>query len=169
MKYLDVINNCKLRIDNEFNEFALTLKNNKLFSELNSRLSSYSFVNEFQLVDITLSFYVPEVKNSDEDGIDISIGLFQIRETENEMTSYTSKIEYDKNGDLVLGKFLYVTSDVCTTTGNFILTNVDYELKADDVYSLDKELSKAIDSIFVSFRSNVELMSLKLLDIKNCT
>jgi hypothetical protein len=169
MKYLDVINNCKLKIDKEFNEFALTLKNNKLFSKLNSRLSSYSFVNEFQLVDITLSFYVPEVKNSDEDGIDISIGLFQIREAENEMTSYTSKIEYDKNGDLVFGKFLYVTSDICTTTGNFILPNTDYEIMTDDVYSFDKELSKAIDSIFVSFKSNVELISSKLLDIKNCT
>ena len=169
MKYLDVINNCKLRIDNEFNEFALILKNNELFSGLNSRLWSYSFVNEYQLVEITLSFYVPLVKNTDEDGIDISIGLFQIRKAENEMTSYTSKIEYDKNGDLIFDKFLYVTSDVCTTTGNFILTNVDYELKADDVYSLDKELSKAIDSIFVSFKSNVELMSLKLLDIKNFT
>ena len=169
MKYLDVINNCKLRIDNEFTEFALTLKNNKLFSELNFRLSSYSFVNEFQLVDITLSFYVPEVKNSDEDGIDISIGLFQIRETENEMTTYTSKIEYDKNGDLVFDKFLYVTSDICTTTGTFTLNNIDYEIKADDIYSFDKELSKAIDHIFVSFKSNLQLMSSKLLDIKNCT
>jgi len=168
MKYLDVINNCKLRIDDEFNAFALTLKNIDLFSKLNSKLSSDSFVNEFQLVDITLSFYVPEVKNTDEDGIDISIGLSQIRKTENEMTSYTSKIEYDKNGDLVFDKFLYVTSDVSTTTGNFILRNVDFEIKADDIYSFDRELSKAIDSIFISFKSNVELLSLKLLDIKNC-
>jgi hypothetical protein len=169
MKYLDVINNCKLRIDNEFNEFALTLKNNKLFSELNSRLSSYSFVNEFQLVDITLSFYVPELMNYDENGVDISIGLFQIRQTENEMTSYTSKIEYDTNGDLAFDKFLYITSDICTTTGVFILNNSDYKVNVNDVYSFDKDLSKVIDDIFISFKSNLDLMSAKLLDLKNCT
>ncbi len=169
MKYLDVINNCKLRIDSKFNEFASTLKNIELFSNLNFRLSSESFVNEFQLVDSTFSFYIPEVQNSDEEGIDISIGLFQIRDKENGITSYTSKIEYDKNGDLVFDKFLYVTSNICTTTGLFILENIDYEIRTNDVYSLDKELSKAIDSIFASFKSSEELITSKLSDIKNCT
>jgi len=169
MKYLDVINNCKLRIEDELGQFALMFKNNKLIAELNSRLSSSSFVNEFQLVDSTLSFYTPQLKNSGEDGIDISIGLFQIRKTKNEKTSYTSKIQYDKNGDLIFDKYLFVTSDICTTTGTFILKNIDYQIKTDDVYSFDKELSKAIDIIFASFKSNIELMSSKLLEIKKCT
>ena len=169
MKYLDVINNCKLRLENEFKEFNLTLKNNRLFAELHSHHSCHSFLNEFQLVDVTLSFYIPQLKNTDEDGIDISIGLFQIRELEGETTSYTSNIKYDKNNDLLFDKFLYVTSGVYMTTGAFILKNIDYVIRILDVYSFERELSKAIDSIFVSFNSNINVMSSKLLEMKNRT
>lgn len=169
MKYLDVINNCKIRIENEFKEFAFTLKSNALFSELNSYISSDSFVNEFQLVDCILSFYIPELNNTDLDGIDLSIGLFQIRETKNKITSYTSNIQYDTNGDLIFDNYLYVSSDICTTTGTFILKNNDHEIMVSDVNSFEKELTKAIDCIFISFKSNVELMSSKISDIRKRT
>jgi hypothetical protein len=169
MRYLDLINNCKIRIDNEFYTFASNLKDNELFSKLYSKLSSYSFLNEFQLVDVTLSYYIPEIKNSDEDGIDISIGLFQSRKKEYESTVYTSNIKYDENGDLIFDKFLYITSSISTTTGAYVLDNVDYVISISDVYSFEKELSNIIDKIFVSFKSSIELMSSKLYEIKNCT
>lgn len=168
MKYLDVINNCKLRIDNEFDTFAANLKNDELFSKLYSKLSSYSFLNEFQLVDVTLSYHIPEIKNSDEDGIDISIGLYQSCKMEGKSTVYTSDIKYDKNGDLVFNKFLYITSGISTTTGAYILNNVDYVISISDVYSFEKELANIIDKIFVSFKSSIELMSSKLHEIRNC-
>lgn len=167
MKYLDVINDCKIRIESEFAQFALNLKNDKLFPNLYSGLSSSSFLNEFQLVDATLSFYIPELKDSEENGIEISIGLFQIRKVENESRSYTSKIRYDKNGDLVFDKLLFVTSNICTTTGAFIFENADYEINTNDIYSFNIELSKAMDEIFASFESNLELIRSKLLDLKN--
>jgi len=169
MKYLDIINKSKLKIDSEFKTLSLNLKNKELFSELHSAISSYSFVNEFQLVDVTLSFYIPELINSDENGIDISIGLFQIRETQNGITSYTSDIKYDKDDDLIFDKFLYISSSICTTTGPFILENIDYVISTHDVYSFDRELLEAIDSIFVIFNSNIDLMRSKLMDLKNWT
>jgi|SRR5688572_28419859 len=169
MKYLDIINNCQFRLDNEFKEFESALKRNDLFSDLHSHLSSDSFISEFQLVDITLSFYVPELENADEDGIDISIGLFQIRKDEDGMTSYTSNIRYDSDGDLIFDKFLYVTSGINTTTGAVVLENSDYVINVSDVDFFDKELSQVIDSIFASFTSNISLMISKLLELKNCT
>jgi len=169
MKYLDVINNCKLRIDKEFKEFESILKNDDLFSTLHSHISSSSFINEFQLVDVTLSFYVPELENTDEEGIDISIGLFQIRKEENGMTSYTSNIRYDNNGDLIFDKFLFVTSGINTTNGAFVLENSDYVINTHDIESFDKELTKSIDRVFASFKSNIGLMISKLLELKNCT
>lgn len=169
MRYLDVINNSKLKIENEFTQFGFALKKDELFSKLNFILSSSSFVNEFQLVDATLSMYIPELKNSDENGIEISIGLFQVRKVDGENTSYTSKIKYDKNGGLIFEKLLFVTSDISTTTGSFVLTNDDYEIMTDDVYSFDIELSKTIDDIFTRFDANIELMKSKLLEMKNCT
>jgi hypothetical protein len=167
MKYIDVINNCKLRIDNKFKEFEVTLKNIEVFSELYPNFSSYSFLNEFQLIDITLSFYIPKRQNTDEDGIDISIGLFQIRKEEDGITSYTSNIKYDNDGDLVFDKFLYVISGINTTTGTFILKNIDYVISIRDIESFEKELEQAIDGIFVSFKSNINLIRSKLLELKN--
>lgn len=169
MKYLDVINNCKLRIESDFKAFETALKNTDFFSGMHSYLSSSSFINEFQLVEISLSFYIPELANADEEGIDLSIGLFQIKKVENGMTHYTSKIRYDSDGDLIFDKLLYVTSDIITTSGAYVLKNSDYVINVGNVDSFDKELSAAVDNAFAIFKSNINLMTSKLLDLKNST
>ncbi|RXK62618.1 hypothetical protein ESA94_06365 [Lacibacter luteus] len=166
MKYLDIINKCLLKIEDDFKEFKSVLKKDAQFSGLYSHLSSNSFVNEFQLVEVTLSFYHPEFIHTEKEGIDISIGLFQIREEENGMTSYTSNIRYDNNGDLIFDKFIYVTSDITTTTGSLILKNNDYILNVRDVESLDRELATSVDSIFAGFHSSISLIGSKLTDLK---
>ncbi len=169
MKYLDIINSCKNRIEQEFKAFAKAFKKNDLLPNLTSYLTSNSFINEFQLVDITMSFYISELKNTDEDGIDVSIGLFQIRNEENGITSYTSNIKYNDDGDLIFGKYIYVTSDITTSTGTFILNNSDYVISVRDIDSFEKDLSSAIDGIFATFKTSKNLALSKLIELKNCT
>ncbi len=167
LKYLDIINNCKLRIENDFKAFASLLQNDPNFINVNFTLSSFSLENKYQLVEITLTLYGAEVRNKDEGSIEISIGLFQIQKKENGFTTYTSNIKYDKNEDLIFDNSIYVTSDICTNTGVFILKNIDYEIQTEDINSFEKELTKSIENIFNSFKSNQGLIRLKLLEIKN--
>lgn len=116
MTYLEVINNCKLLIESSFNELALRILTDHSSPNLNYSISSNTLYNEFQLFDATLSFYIPDLRDREDDGIALSIGLCQIREEKNGFFHYTSKIRYDNNGDLILGDSIFLTADITTNS-----------------------------------------------------
>lgn len=133
MTYLGVINNCKLLIESNFNELALKILNDHSFPNLTHSISSYTLDNEFQLVDANLAFFIPELRDHEDDGIALSIGLFQIREEENGFFLYTSKIKYDNSGDLILGDSIFLTADITTNSGRYVFDIDDFEISTIDV------------------------------------
>lgn len=167
MTYLEVINNCKLLIESSFNELALRILNNHPFPNLNHSISSYSLYNEFQLVDANLAFFIPELRDREDDGIALSIGLCQIRKEKNGFFHYTSKIRYDNNGDLILGDSVFLTADITTSSGRYVFAIDDIEISTIEVTSFDDALTKAVESVFEIFNLKVELIGLKLNEIKD--
>lgn len=153
-------------MEHKFRELSSILKNNALFPDVNHHLSSGGFLNEFQLIHAVLSLYLPGYTHEDEEGIDISIELFQIRKIKNETISYTSNIRFDVDNDLIFDDVLYVVSNICTTSGAYILSNDDYEINTENVHVFDKELSNAIEDIFEKFKENTDLIISKLWEIK---
>ena len=158
MTYLEVINNCKLFIERNFNALALRLLNDYSFPNLNYSISSYTLYSEFQLFDATLSFYIPDLRDREDDGIALSIGLCQIREEKNGFFHYTSKIRYDNNGDLILDDSVFLTADITTSSGRYVFAVDDVEISTIEVASFDDVLTKAVESVFEIFNLKVELI-----------
>lgn len=167
MTYLEVINNCKLLIESDFNELALKILNDHSFPNLNYSVSSYSLYNEFQLVDASLSFFIPELRDREDDGIALSIGLFQIREEKNGFFHYTSKIRYDNKGDLILGDSIFLNADITTSSGKYVFAIDDFEISTIEVASFYDALTKAVETVFEIFNLKVELIGLKLNELKD--